>query len=320
MTRYILRRIALIVPAAFGASLVVFLVMRALPGDVALTILADTPHTVEIREALRDELGLNDPLHTQYLRWVASMGTADLGGTSLETGEPVGTIVGGQLSVTALLAAYTVAMSLLVAVPLGAAAAMRRGTVLDRTVQGVATASLSVPTVFASLLLVWVLLRLFRWSPPIIYSSPGEDLLEHAGIMIWPALLLAAAYLPHLLRVTRARLIDVLQSDYADAARARGLSEPGVLVRHALPNAMVALVTVAGLQFGALVSGALVVETVFGLPGLGRGIVHAALARDYPVVQSAAIVLVVLVLCVNLLVDLAYAAVDPRVHYGRRTA
>ncbi len=320
MTRYLVRRIALIVPTAFAASIVVFLVMRALPGDVALAILADTPHTVEIREALRDELGLNDPLVTQYLRWMASMMSGRFGGASLETGEPVGTIVGRQLSVTALLAAYTVAVSLLVAVPLGVAAAMRRGTVFDRAVQGFAAGSLAVPTVFASLLLVWVLLRLFRWSPPIIYSSPGEDLLEHAEIMIWPALLLAAAYLPHLLRVTRARLIDVLQSDYADAARARGLSELGVVVRHALPNATVALITVAGLQFGTLMSGALVVETVFGLPGLGRGIVHAALARDYPVVQSAAVVLVVLVLCANLLVDLAYAVVDPRVHYERRAS
>lgn len=318
MTRYILRRIALIVPTAVAASLVVFFVMRALPGDVALAILADTPHTVEIREALREELGLNDPLLTQYLRWIASMVTGQLGGASLETGEPVGAIVGGQLSVTALLAVYTVAVSLLVAVPLGIAAAMHRGAPLDQAVQGFAGASLAVPTVFASLLLVWVLLRLFRWSPPIIYSSPGEDLLEHVEIMIWPALLLAAAYLPHLLRVTRARLIDVLESDFAEAARARGLSELGVVLRHALPNATVALITVAGLQFGGLVSGALVVETVFGLPGLGRGIVHAALARDYPVVQSAAVVLVVLVLFANLFVDLAYAAVDPRVHYERR--
>ncbi len=320
MTRYILRRIVLIVPTAFAASLLIFFVMRALPGDVALAILADTPHTVEIRDALREELGLNDPLLTQYLRWMASMVTGRFGGASLETGEPIGSIVAGQLSVTALLAVYTVAASLLVAVPLGVAAAMRRGTLLDRTVQGLAGASLAVPSVFASLLLVWVLLRLFRWSPPIIYSTPGEDILEHVEIMVWPALLLAAAYLPHLLRVTRARLIDVLRSDFAEAARARGLSELGVVVRHALPNAMLALITVAGLQFGTLVSGALVVETVFGLPGLGRGIVHAALARDYPVVQSAAVVLVVLVLLVNLLVDLAYAVVDPRVHYERRAS
>ncbi len=320
MTRYILRRIVLILPTAFAASLVVFFLMRALPGDVALAILADTPHTVEIREALREELGLNDPLLTQYLRWMASMVSGRLGGASLETGEPVGSIVAGQLSVTALLAVYTVAVSLVFAVPLGVAAAMRRGRPLDRAVQGLAGASLAVPTVFASLLLVWVLLRLFRWSPPIIYSSPGEDFLEHVEIMVWPALLLAAAYLPHLLRVTRARLVDVLRSDFAEAARARGLSELGVVVRHALPNAMLALITVAGLQFGTLVSGALVVETVFGLPGLGRGIVHAALARDYPVVQSAAVVLVVLVLLANLLVDLAYAVVDPRVHYERRAS
>ena len=320
MTRYVIRRIALIVPTAFAASLVVFAVMRALPGDVVLAILADTPHTVEIREALREQLGLNEPLVAQYLRWVASLLSGQLGGVSLETGEPIGRIVSEQLSVTLLLACYAVVISIVIAVPLSIAATRREGRPVGRAIEGFALISLSVPTVFAALLLMWLLLRLFSWSPPIIYLGPAEGFLEHLEMMIWPAVLLALAYLPFLIRVTRVRLTDVLESDYSESARARGLSERGVVIRHALPNALIALVTMVGLQFGALVSGALVVETVFGLPGLGRGIVHAALARDYPVVQTMAIVLVVTVLAMNLVVDLVCAAIDPRVHYERRQA
>ena len=320
MTRYAIRRIALVVPSAFAASLVVFAVMRALPGDVVLAILADTPHTVEIREALREQLGLNEPLVTQYFTWVASLLTGEMGGVSLETGEPIGHIVSGQLSVTLLLAGYAVVISIAVALPLSIAAAGREGKPAGRAIEGFALVSLSVPTVFAALLLMWLLLRLVGWSPPIIYLGPTEDLREHLEMMVWPAVLLALAYLPVLIRVTRARLTDVLESDYSASARARGLSERGVILRHALPNALIALVTMVGLQFGSLVSGALVVETVFGLPGLGRGIVHAALSRDYPVVQTMAIVLVVTVLAMNLVVDLICAAIDPRVRYERRQA
>ena len=319
MTRYVLRRVALFVPTAVAASLVVFALMRVLPGDAALAILADTPHTVEMREALREALGLNEPLHIQYSQWARSMLSREVGGRSLETGEPIGAILASQLSVTALLSVYAVGISLSLALPASILAALHRGRRIDRAIDGMSLAALSIPTVFAALLVLWLLLRLVKWSPPIIYVAPNEHLAEHMAMMIWPALLLSLAYTPHLMRVTRGRLIDVLESDYAAAARARGVGEAGVVIRHGVPNAAITLLTVIGLQFGLLISGAIVVEAVFGVPGIGRGIVHAALARDYPVVQSAATVLVLLVLTVNLAVDIACALVDPRVHYGRRT-
>ena len=319
MSRYIARRIALIIPTAIVSSMVVFAVMRVLPGDVALAILADTPHTVEMRETLREELGLNEPLFIQYLRWIGSIVSDELGGRSLETGERVRNVIAGQMSVTALLSVYAVLASVIVSVPVSVLAALRRGRWLDNVIQTASRIALSVPTLFAALLLVWLLLRLFGWSAPIIYSGPAEHPREHLEIMLWPVVLLTLAYAPHIVRVTRARLLDVLGSDYAESARARGIPEARVVVGHALPNAAITVITVVGLQVGVLISGDIVVEVIFGLPGIGRGIVRAALARDYPVVQSSAMVLVVLVLFVNFAVDVAYAGVDPRVRYGRRT-
>ncbi len=319
VSRYIARRIALTIPTAIISSMVVFAVMRVLPGDVALAILADTPHTVEMREILREELGLNEPLLVQYLRWMGSIVSDELGGRSLETGERVRSIIAGQISVTALLTAYAVLVSVAVSVPASVLAALRRGRWIDEVIQTSSRIALSVPTLFAALLLVWLLLRLFGWSAPIIYSGLVEHPREHLEIMLWPVVLLTLTYAPHIVRVTRARLVDVLDSDYAQSARARGISEARVVVTHALPNAFITLATVVGLQLGVLISGAIVVEVIFGLPGIGRGIVRAALARDYPVVQSSAMVLVVLVLLVNFAIDIAYAVTDPRVRYGRRT-
>ena len=313
MMRYALYRALLIVPTIIAASLVVFAAMRALPGDVALAILADTPHTIEVREALREELGLNRPLPVQYADWAWSMVTGDFGGHSLETREPIRAILARQLPVTALLALYAVAASLVVGIPLGVVGALRQGRPTDRIVALATTGGLSLPIVFTSLLTLWLLLRVFGWSPPIIYSSPAEDLREHVEIMLAPALLLSIPYGAQLARVMRSALVSVTDADYMVAARSRGLSPLSVVVRHGVPNALLPAVTMIGLQFGTIVSGALVVETVFGLPGIGRGVVHAALARDYPVVQSTVIILVTLVLAMNLIVDLLYTRLDPRV-------
>ena len=318
MTAWALRRVALLVPTVAAASLVVFVALRALPGDAALAILADTPHTLEIREALRVQLGLEEPLARQYLRWAAGMLSGDFGGRSLVSGEPIRAIVAGELGVTLLLACYATLLAAAVAIPLSVVAASRPGGVVDRAVGAVSLGGLSVPAVFTSLLVLWLLLRLLRWSPPIIYSGPTEDLRDHVEMMVWPTVVLAAGLAGQLVRVTRRRLVSLFDSDFVTAAHARGLSRGAVVLRHALPNALIALVTMIGLQFGSVIGGALVVETVFGLPGLGRGVVQAALARDYPLVQTSVTLLVGLVLLANVAVDLLYAAIDPRVSSGRR--
>ena len=315
MRKHIAWRIALILPTLLAASLLVFLVMRALPGDVALVILGGSGDTVvnpEVREALEEELGLNDPLAVQYGRWLWSMVNGEFGGRSLETREPIRSIVGRQLPVTALLAAYTLALSIAVSLPLGVLAAARSNRLSDYVVRLTTLGGLAIPNLWVALLTILCLLIFFRWSPPVIYAAPWADPWTHAQKMVWPAAILAWEQSSHLVRVTRSGVLEALGQTYITTARGKGLPERAVVWQHALPNALVPAVTMIGLQLGALLSGALILETIFGLPGVGRGLVQAALARDYPVIQSLATLLVLLSLLVNLVVDVLNRLLDPR--------
>ena len=316
MSRYIASRLTLIVPTALAASIVVFLVMRVLPGDVSLVIVGDAAVSPEVRETLREELGLNDPLHVQYGRWLWSMVNGELGGRSLESKEPITSIIGRQLPVTLLLTGYAVLLSVLLSLPLGILAAARRDRWPDLLVRLATLGGLALPSVWVGLLVLLGLLLVFRWSPPVIYASLWTDPWDHIQMMIWPALILSWEYSSHLVRVTRSSLLDAIGQAYTTTARSKGLPERLVLLQHALPNALIPAVTMLGLQFGALVGGALILETIFGLPGIGRGLVQAALARDYPVIQSLATLLVFLSLVVNLVVDTLYTFIDPRISYS----
>jgi len=315
MGRYIALRVVLIVPAALAASLLVFAAMRILPGDVALTILSGTQHTEAMRRALREELGLTDPLPVQYVRWLASMMRGDLGGVSLETREPIRDIVARQLPASTGLAGYALFLSFLVSVPLGTAAAVRKGRWPDYLARIVSLGGLALPNVWLALIVLLLLLKLFSWSPPIIYSGLFEAPGEHLALVVWPALLLAWEYGSHLTRVMRSTLIEILDADYITCARGRGVPQISILFRHSLRAAMLPVATVAGMQLGTLIGGALVVETIFGIPGIGRGLVQAALARDYPLVQSVVTLLVVIYLVLNLLVDVLYMTIDPRIRF-----
>ena len=317
MGRYLSHRLAAIAPTILAASLLVFLVMRVLPGDVVMVILAGAPHSLEVRESLREELGLDVSLPLQYGRWLWSMVSGEFGGRSLESREQIRSMVLRQFPVTLLLAFYAVTFSVLVSVPLGVVSAVWRNRWPDYLVRTVTLGGLSVPAVWTALLVLLGLLRLFRWSPPILYAGPVEDLAVHIQMMIWPCLILAWELSSHLVRVTRASLLEILDQDYIVSARGRGVPEVSLILRHGLPGALVPVITMIGLQFGTLLGGALVLETIFGLPGIGRGLVHAALSRDYPVVQSVATILVLLYLVVNLVVDSAYGLIDPRISRNR---
>lgn len=315
MRKHIAWRIALILPTLLAASLLVFLVMRALPGDVALVILGGSGDTVvnpEVREALEEELGLNDPLAVQYGRWLWSMVNGEFGGRSLETREPISSIVGRQLPVTALLAGYTLILSIAVSLPLGVLAAARSNRLSDYVVRLTTLGGLAIPNLWVALLTILCLLIFFRWSPPVVYAAPWADPWTHLQKMVWPAAILAWEQSSHLVRVTRSGVLEALGQTYITTARGKGLPERAVVWQHAFPNALVPAVTMIGLQLGALLSGALILETIFGLPGIGRGLVQAALARDYPVIQSLATLLVLLSLLVNLLVDVLNRLLDPR--------
>lgn len=313
MARYVALRILLVVPTIFAASLLIFLVLRVLPGDPVLVILSHAPHTVEVREALREELGLNDTLPVQFGKWLWSMVSGDFGGRSLESREPISAVIKRRFPVTLLLACYAILFSIVVSVPLGLIAAVRRNTVLDYAIRAVTLAGMSVPAVWAALLVIMLLLILFNWFPPVIYASLIESPADHFQMMIWPALILAWHYSSHLVRIARSTMLDVLGLDFVTVARSKGLRELVVIVRHALPAVLVPVITVLGIQFGTLLGGAMVVESIFGLPGIGRALVQAAVARDYPVIQSVAVLLVLCALAVNLIVDILYSIIDPRI-------
>ena len=314
--RYFAVRLALIFPTAVAASLVMFIVMIVLPGDVTFTILSGSPHTEAMRTALRAELGLDDPWHVQYLRWLS--GTATGKGQSLETKESIGSIVSRQFPVTALLTLYTILLSVVVSIPLGTIAAAKQNRFADYSIRVFSLAGLAVPGFWLGSIVILVLLKLFRWTPPIIYSGLFEDPIAHAQIVVWPVLLLAWQYSSHLVRVTRSSVADSMSKEFVMVARARGESERRILTRYALRNSMLPPITTLGLQFGSLLGGAIVLETIYGLPGIGRGLVHAALARDIPVVLSLATLVVVAYQLINVVVDGLYIAADPRVGISNR--
>ncbi len=319
MRRYIAWRLALIVPTVLAASILVFVVMRVLPGDIALAILSGSGSAAvspEARAALQEELGLNDPLPVQYGRWLRSIVKGEFGGRSLENREPIRSIIGRQLPVTLLLTGYTILLSIFVSVPLGVLAAVWSNRWPDYAVRVATLGGLALPNLWIALLVILGLLLLFRWSPPIIYTTPWADPGNHMQMMVWPALILAWEYSSHLVRVTRSSMLETLSQAYITTARSKGLPEHTVVLQHALRNALIPAVTMIGLQFGSLLSGALILETIFGLPGIGRGLVQAALARDYPVIQSLASLLVLLSLAVNLVVDMLYTLIDPRISHA----
>ena len=320
---YLARRLALVLPTALLASMIVFAVMRLLPGDVAATILSgggETTHSPEVREALRAELGLDDPWPVQYGRWLWSMLDGSFGGDALVDGQSIRGQLARQIPVTGLLATYALALTLLFWLPLGVVAGWRRGRWPDHLARLAMLPGIAAPSFLLALLALLGLLLLLGWSPPIVYAGPFEDPWEHALMVAIPALLLSWEYGAHVLRVTRASVAEILEQPYVRTAVAKGLPERHVVLGHALPNAVLPVLTTLGVQFSILLGGALILESIFGLPGVGRGLVDAALVRDFPVVQSIATLLVAAVLLVNLAIDVAYAWLDPRVSFAERSA
>ena len=315
---YLFSRLALIVPTALLASIVVFGIMRVLPGDVAATILSgggETTHSPEVREALREELGLNDHWLRQYGNWLWDMVNGQFGGDSLTDNQSIRSQIARQLPVTGLLAFYTLVASIAIWVPLGIIASWQRDKWPDYLIRFIALPGQAVPSFLLALLAILGLLLFFGWSPPIVYTGSLDDPWNHTLMVFWPVLLLTWEFGSHIVRVTRSSILETLAQPYIMVATAKGLPERAVLLGHALRNALLPVITVLGVQFGALLGGTLILESIFGLPGIGRGLVDAALARDFPVVQSLVTLLVVAMLLVNLLLDLAYALADPRVSF-----
>ena len=318
MPQYLARRIGLYIPTLLLASIAIFGIMRALPGDVALVILGGQESGssgLEQLEDLRQELGLKDPLPVQYGKWIWTMVNGEFGGRSVLDREPLSAIIARRLPVTLQIALYTIVISWLLAIPLGVLAAVYQNKWADYAIRVSSLVGHALPNFWMALVLLLIMLIVFRWTPPVFYADLWEDPVSHMQKALWPSLVLAWGFSSYLVRVTRSNLLEVLRQDYVRTARAKGLMEQVVIMRHALRNALIPVVTLGGLQVGALLGGTVILETIFSLPGIGQGIVLSATERDYPVVQSLTMFLVFVQVTLNLLVDLSYAFIDPRISY-----
>jgi peptide/nickel transport system permease protein len=316
MGAYVIRRLVLMIPTLFGISVLVFVLMRFLPGDVVNSLIGtEASFSEEQKETLRRLLGIDAPVHVQFIRWLGALLRFDMG-VSFRSSEPVMQMILDRSAVTIELALLSVLISTAIAIPLGVLAATRRNGVVDLLAHVVGLIGLSIPSFWLAIMLLLVTTLYIPWSPELIWVSPLDDPVENLKQLVLPVMALSLSMIAVVMRMTRSSMLEALNQDYVRTAWAKGLRERIVVMRHALRNALIPVITVIGLQFGNLLGGAVVIEQIFGLPGIGWMILTAINQRDYPVVQGGVLFVAVAFVLVNLLVDLLYAYVDPRIRYG----
>lgn len=313
MLRFLSRRVLATIPVLLVVSIVVFALIRLTPGDPAAVIAGDSASTEQI-ERIHQALGLDRPIPVQFGIWVGRVLHGDLG-ESFFFRKKVTELIGQRLEPTLALALCTILLSIAVAIPLGVAAAWRHGGVVDRALMSFATLGFSVPVFVLGYLLMWLFSLKLGWLPVQGYRRLSEGAIPFARHLVLPAVTLSVIYSPLIARITRASVSEALGEDFVRTARAKGLSEGRVLVRHALANAAVPIATVVGLGLAVLIGGAVVTESVFSIPGLGRLTVEAVLARDFPTIQGVILLFTVAHVAVNLLIDISYLVFDPRIRY-----
>jgi len=315
VTQYILRRLIHSVFIIWGCATLVFILIRLIPGDPVIQMLGPE-YSPEAAAALNRKLGLDQPIYIQYVKWFGSVLRGDLGG-SISSGESVIGAIKSGLPKTLSLTLVSFLIATVIAVPAGILAALKRNTPVDYAVSVIAFIGVSMPSFWFGIILILLFAVRLGWLPAIGYASLTED-----GVWAWfshlllPSLAIGAGYAAILMRFIRAGLLEVLGSDYIRTARAKGLAERRVLVRHALRNSLIPVVTIAGIQLALLLSGAVVIEIVFSIRGLGRILVGAIFDKDYPIVQGAILLVAVIFVLANLVVDIIYTFLDPRIHYG----
>jgi len=314
MSTYVLKRLVSMAPVLLLVSVVIFSIIHLTPGDRVLVMLGEEA-SPEARDALRRELGLDQPLPIQYAAWLARVLRGDLG-RSIRTHQPVSEAILQRLPVTIELSALAMLVSLSIALPAGIVAAVRRNSRADVISTVFSLLGVSMPNFLLAVLLIFVLSLQLRWLPPIGYVNPLQDIGANLKGMIMPALALGTALAAVVARLTRSSLLEVLSQDYIRTAWAKGLREGLSIQRHAMKNSLIPVVTVVGLQLGNLLGSAIVTETIFALPGVGRLVIDSIFQRDFPLVQGVVLYLSLIFLMVNLLVDLVYAYRDPWIRYG----
>ncbi len=312
MTSYIVQRLALAALTLAIVCLLTFSVLRVMPGSAAELMVTDQGYADDV-EQLREKLGLNDPLYKQWWDWIAQIGSGSLG-ESLYTGESISAELTRRLPPTLLLGALIIAVGWVIGVPLGIVAAVKQGTVLDQLSRTLAVLFLAVPTFWLATMFLVFSSIWFGWAPSLRFVSLTDDPIAHLEFLFWPALIGGLAASASVVRITRTLMLEVLRQDYIRTAQAKGLAPRPVLFRHGLSNASPPLVTILGLQVSMqVITGAVILEQIFSIPGMGRYILEAAARRDYPVVQAILLFTASLILVTNLIVDVLYGYLDPRV-------
>jgi peptide/nickel transport system permease protein len=311
MTRYIARRLMLTVPVLFLVSLIVFALINLIPGDPAL-LFVGAEAGADAVEALRKQMGLDKPMAVRYLIWLGRVVHGDLG-NSVRDGRPVLDVLLLKLPVTVELAVVALTVAWIIAIPAGVLAAWKRRSMVDYTATTVALAGISIPNFWLGIMLIYLFAVNLRWLPPSGYVEPWIDPGRNILLMIMPATVLGTALAALVMRQLRSAMLEVMGTEYIRTANAKGLADRVVLLRHALKNAMIPVATVMGLQLGGLLGGAVITETIFAVPGIGRLAIESILTRDYPMVQGVVLFSAVAIVFVNFGIDVLYSFIDPRI-------
>jgi peptide/nickel transport system permease protein len=311
--RYVIRRILLLFPTVILLSFLVFSIIRVLPGDVVELMVSEGGYADDEAE-LRDMLGLDKPLLSQYLSYMKGALTGDLG-VSLWSGQPVLTEISRRLPISFELALMALLWTFILGVPIGVISALKQDTGMDYTLRSLAIGGLSIPGFWiATLILVFGSIW-FKWVPPMNYISFEENPIQNLSQLVVPSFVLSLALSAAIMRMTRTMMLEVMREDYIRTARAKGLTRLTVVVRHALKNAMIPVVSIMGIQLAFLVGGTIIMETIFVLPGMGKYLLDAIAWRDYPVIQGINLFICTLIITINLCVDLLYGFLDPRIRH-----
>jgi len=313
MRTYVLRRLVIAIPSLLIASLIVFTLPRLIPGDVVQLMFEEKGYGKDLEE-MRAKLGLNRPIPVQYVDWLGRVARGDLG-ESLWTRQAVLDQVGQRLPVTLTLGFEALVVAVLIGIPIGIVAAVRQDGAVDFVARSAAILGLSIPAFVTSIVVILLPAIWWGWSPVTTFVRFSTNPLAYILQFVLPAVILGVASAAAIMRLTRGMLLEVLRHDYVRTAWAKGLRERVVVLKHGLKNAVIPVVTVLGLQVAQIAGGAVIVETIFGIPGMGQFLVEAIVQRDYPVIQGINLLIVVIIVATNLLVDLTYALLDPRIRY-----
>jgi|SRR5690606_28219927 len=313
MYAYIARRLITTLPVMLLVALIVFFMLRLAPGDPAALVAGDEATTEQL-ELIRQSMGLDKPIYIQFMIWLGNLVRGDLG-VSFLSGTSVYDMIKGRISPTLIICAATISVSILVAVPLGIIAAWRQGGWTDRGVMAFSVLGFSVPNFIIGYVLIYFVSLKLGWLPVQGYKPPSAGLVPFLKSITLPVLVLSTVYVALIARITRSSVIEVMGEDFIRTARAKGLREHLVFLRHGLRNAAIPIITIIGIGVAALIGGVVVTESVFNLPGLGRLVVEAVLARDFPVVQGLILLFSFTYIIINLVVDILYTVFDPRIRY-----